>query len=158
MLTSQWLVHCALAFATKTVSQHTQYPLNPALEQPVELNESDLSKNPLFLLHKNLVNIESISGNEKAVGEFLEAYLTTHNYTVERQYLDNLPGSLQRSQAEEPGEQKQRFNLLAYPGENRQTPILLSSVSNLSEPRSPFPYRPLTLHIVAKIRSQLFCS
>ena len=120
MLITQWLVHCALAFATTTLSHHTQYRLDPGLD------ESEFGKNPLFSLHKNLINIESISGNEQDVGEFLEAYLKCHNYTVERQYVDPLPTTLQDSQAEE-REQKQRFNLLAYPGENRQTPVLLTS-------------------------------
>ena len=130
---SQWLVHCALAFATLTFSQHFQYPSNLRLEQPLRLDEHELSNNALFSLHKSLVDIESISGNEQAVGEFLQAYLKSHNYTVERQYLDHLPSSLQDSQAGELREQKQRFNLLAYPGDNRQTPVLLSSVSTISE-------------------------
>ncbi|KAF6227286.1 hypothetical protein HO133_008729 [Letharia lupina] len=127
MLITQWLAHCALAFATTTFSQHIQSPLNLGLEQPVGLNDFELSKNALFSLHKTLVNIESISGNEQAVGEFLESYLRSHNYTVERQNVDPLPTGLQHSQAGELRRHKQRFNLLAYPGENRQTPVLLSS-------------------------------
>ena len=141
MLFTQWLVHCALVFTITTFSQHIQYQLNPALEQPLAFHESQSSESPLFSLHKTLVNIESISGNEQAVGEFLEAYLISHNYTVERQYLHPLPRSLPSSQAEELREQKQRFNLLAYPGENRQTPVLLSSVSTPSERCLRFPYR-----------------
>ena len=131
MLLIQWLIHCLLAFITTTGSQHIRYSLSPALEQPVGLDETELSKNPLFLLHKNLVNIQSISGNEQAVGEYIEAYLTYHNYTVERQYLDPLPGSLRSYLAAKLKPQKLRFNLLAYPGECRQTPVLLSSVSTL---------------------------
>lgn len=127
MLTTKWLVHCALAFATTTFSSHhIQYQLNSGPEQPIGLDGSEFSKNPLFSLHKKLVNIESISGNEQSVGEFLEAYLISHNYTVERQYVGPLPTSLHDLRADE-REQKQRFNLLAYPGENRQTPVLFSS-------------------------------
>lgn len=147
MLVIQWLVHSALAFATTTFSQHIRYSPNLQLEQPLRLGESEISNNPLFSLHKKLVNIESISGNEQAVGEFLEAYLKSHNYTVERQYLDPLPTSLRDSHAEEfKDTQKQRFNLLAYPRENRQTPVLLSSVSTLSEPSSPSLSRILSLN------------
>lgn len=148
MLITKRLVHFALAFAivTLTFSQHIQYQPNLPLEQPVRLDNSESSKNPLFSLHKNLVNIESISGNEQAIGEFLEAYLKFHNYTVERQYLHPLPQSLRESQAEELNGQKQRFNLLAYPGENRQTPVLLSSVSTRSGPCSSFLYRLLSLN------------
>lgn len=132
MLIIQCLVYCALAFITTTASQRIQYQLNLALDQPVQFDDSELSKHSLFSLHKDLVNIESISGNEQAVGEYLEAYLKFYNYTVERQYVHPLPTSLKI------GEQKQRFNLLAYPGQERQTPVLLSSVSALSEPFSPF--------------------
>lgn len=134
MLIFQCLIHCALAFAATTASQRIQYQVNLGLEQPVGLDESELGKNTLFSLHRKLVNIDSISGNEQAVGEFLEAYLESHNYTVERQYVL----SQHSSQAEEIREQKQRFNLLAYPGEKRQTPVLLSSVSTFSEPYSLF--------------------
>ncbi|CAF9904365.1 MAG: hypothetical protein ALECFALPRED_007538 [Alectoria fallacina] len=126
MLIIQWLVHCALTFATTTFSHYIQSQPRPQIERPIRLEESELSKDSLFSLHQNLINIESISGNEQTVGEFLEAYLKSHNYTVERQYVDPLPTSLQDFRAEEPN-QKQRFNLLAYPGENRQTPVLLSS-------------------------------
>ena len=147
MLIIKWLVHFALAFATWTFSQHIQYQPNLPLEQPIRLDSSESSKNPLFSLHKNLVNLESISGNEQAIGEFLEAYLKFHNYTVERQYLDPLPKSLRESQGEELNGQKQRFNLLAYPGENRQTPVLLSSVSTRSGPCSSVLCRLLSLNI-----------
>ena len=118
----------AFAFPTKTLSLHFQYPLAFQLEQPVRFDASDPNKNPLFSLHKNLVNIESISGNEQAIGEFLEAFLKSKNYTVDRQYVDPLPTNCQHSPLL--GGHKQRFNLLAYPGEKRQTPVLLSSVSN----------------------------
>ena len=135
-----WLLHCALVFATTTFSQQIQLQINNnrALEQQVGLDACKGCKNPLFSLHRALVNIESISGNEQAVAEFLETHLKSHNYTVERQYLDALPTSLQGHQPEELRVQKQRFNLLAYPGENRQTPVLLSSVSTLSERCSAF--------------------
>ena len=131
MLLIQWLLHCLLALFTTTFSQHIQFPLTPPLQQPLQLDKSELSNNPLYSLHKNLINIESISGNEPAIGEYLEAYLQSHNYTVLRQYLEPLPRSLRRHQAQNVRPQKQRFNLLAYPGERRQTPVLLSSVSTL---------------------------
>ena len=145
-----WLVYCALASAATTLSQRIQYQLSPGIEQPVWLDDSELIENPLFSLHKNLVNIESITGNEQAAGEYLEAYLTFHNFTVERQYLDPLPSSLHICRAEELREQKQRFNLLAYPGEHRQTPVLLSSVSTLSEPPSLSSYHLVNLRICNK--------
>ena len=156
MLIIQCLVYSALAFITTTVSQRTQYQLNFALNLPLQFDNSELSKHSLFSLHKDLVNIESISGNEQALGEYLEAYLKSHNYTVERQYVHPLPSSLQNFQTGEVREQKQRFNLLAYPGEKRQTPVLLSSVSALSEPSSPFLYHLLSLKTRCKSKGADF--
>ncbi|CAF9915827.1 hypothetical protein IMSHALPRED_002710 [Imshaugia aleurites] len=128
MLLNPWLLHCALACATTAFSQQIHYQLDTLrLEQHVKLDESEYSKDLVISLHRALVNIESISGNEQAIGEFLEAYLKSHNYTVERQYLDARPTSLPVSRYKEQRAQKQRFNLLAYPGETPQTPVLLSS-------------------------------
>ena len=134
LLTQSPVQYSALAFAfvfafpTTTLSLHFRYPLTFQSEQPFSFDAPDPNKNPLFSLHKNLVDIESISGNEQAIGEFLEAFLKSKNYTVDRQYLDPVPTNHQHSPVL--GRHKQRFNLLAYPGEKRQTPILLSSVSN----------------------------
>lgn len=66
----------------------------------------------LFAFHKNLTSIESISGNEKAVGEWLVSSLESQGYTVEKQILSKDP---------------MRFNVLAWPGANRETDLLLSS-------------------------------
>ena len=127
-LASAFAFAFAFAFPTKTLSLHFQHPLTFQPEQPFRFDASDPNKNPLFSLHKTLVNIESISGNEQAIGEFLEAFLKSKNYTVDRQYLD--PVTLNHHHSPVLGGYKQRFNLLAYAGEKRQTPVLLSSVSN----------------------------
>ena len=147
MLIMRWLIYYALTYATTTFSQQLQYQLDMKLEQPIGLDDSELGSNPVFWLHKHLVNIQSISGNEQAVGEFLETYLKSRNYTVERQNLDPLPAILQTSQAQELREQKQRFNLLAYPGEKRQTPVLLSSVSTHFERCAPQVYNLLSFSV-----------
>ena len=66
----------------------------------------------LFSLHKNLVEIESITGNEAPVGEWLATNLESQGYTVERQYVSRDPP---------------RFNVLAWPGKIREAPVLLTS-------------------------------
>ena len=38
----------------------------------------------LFALHKSLINIPSVTGEEHEIGVFLAEYLTERNYTVER--------------------------------------------------------------------------
>ena len=127
MLSMQWLVHCFLATATATVTIPLAFPygtkyqheLSVPFERPAgeQTPEREKLNGGLYSLHRSLVNIESISGNERKVGEFLETYLTDHNYTVERQYVEPEPTA----------EHKRRFNILAYPGTKRQTRILLSS-------------------------------
>ena len=56
-----------------------------------------------------LVDIDSVSGNEKAAGDYVAALLAAENYTVERQVL--VPG--------------QRENILAYKGNASRTGRLL---------------------------------
>jgi acetylornithine deacetylase len=66
----------------------------------------------LFAFHKNLTQIESITGNEKKVGEWLEASLKSQGYSVERQVITEKP---------------LRFNVHAWPGKKSDAGILLSS-------------------------------
>lgn len=66
----------------------------------------------LFAFHKNLTQIESISGNEKEVGEWLVDSLTSQGYHVEKQLVSEDP---------------LRFNVLAWPGSKRDAQVLVSS-------------------------------
>ncbi|KAJ8604674.1 hypothetical protein MRB53_041706 [Persea americana] len=77
----------------------------------------------LFALHKNLTNIESISGNEQAVGEWLSASLESQGYHVEKQILAKDP---------------LRFNVLAWPGKNRDARLILSSHIDTVPPFYPY--------------------
>ena len=117
MLKPRHILYCSLATGTLAHSHELQYGLIAAIEQPLSLTEADLGNSSLFSLHRDLVNIESISNNEHKVGVFLESYLKDHNYTVERQYVDSL----------ESVKDNARFNILAYPGSERQTSVLLTS-------------------------------
>lgn len=123
MLASQWLVHCTFAILTvASFPSEIRYAPNPhsSIEKPigVQIFNAGKLKSELYSLHGDLVNIESISDNEREVGTFLESYLQVHNYTVERQYVKAAITATEHSR---------RFNLLAYPGTKRQTRILLSS-------------------------------
>ena len=122
MVSVPWLSrYCLLAIATLPFSNQTiHYDPSPNTEQPltIETPEKVNLRSDLFSLHRNLVNIESISGNEHQVGTFLESYLKDHNYTVEKQYVK--PESTTT-------DHHRRFNLLAFPGTKRQSRILLSS-------------------------------
>ena len=73
----------------------------------------------LFGFHKNLTQIESISGNEKEVGEWLAHSLTSQGYHVEKQVVSKDP---------------LRFNVLAWPGSKREAEVLISShIDTVSE-------------------------
>lgn len=93
-----------LCFAS-SLPHSSQKPLTP-------------SKNKLLLgrdlvdFHKSLVEIESISGNEKAVADWLYDSLISQGYRAEKQYI-----------SEEP----ERFNVYAWPGNNRDPRVILSS-------------------------------
>lgn len=135
----QWLVQCLSAVvpfqcSTTAASKQTlQYPLAPS-HRP---DEAYSNYKPLLTLHRRLVEIESISGNEYAVGVYLEDFLLQHNYTVERQYVGTQPGSLGALKSEK----KPRFNLLAYPGATRHTRVLLSSHIDTVPPFWPYEIR-----------------
>lgn len=66
----------------------------------------------LISFHKSLTEIESTSGNEGAVGNWLAENLKAQGYNVEKQYLCWQP---------------ERFNVLAWPGSERDAKVLLTS-------------------------------
>lgn len=115
-----WLVALPLCFATSL----------PGLQEP--LVSSDAGKKKLSLtsdligFHKNLTQIESISGNEKEVGDWLAASLKSQGYNVEKQYISKDP---------------ERFNVLAWPGKNRDAKVMLSSHIDTVSPIHPTMYR-----------------
>lgn len=85
-----------------------------------------ISTSPLFSLHKSLVEIPSITGNEREVGEWLANYLILKNFTVETQSVSEDGG---------------RFNVLAYLGKNRTTNTLVTSHIDTVPPYIPYEYR-----------------
>ncbi|KAK0261797.1 hypothetical protein LTS09_003890 [Friedmanniomyces endolithicus] len=78
----------------------------------------------LIGLHKNLTSIESITGNEKAVGDCLFSSLTSQGYKVERQYVEKEPA---------------RFNVFAWPGVARESAkVLVTSHIDTVPPFYPY--------------------
>lgn len=99
-----------LPHLTFTISIDPQQPLyDPALA-------SSSSSSKLLALHKSLVEIESITGHEHDVAQYLVDYLTLQGLTVETQVVG--PGLDGRGK---------RQNLLAYIGKQRKTKVLVSS-------------------------------
>ena len=107
--------HFALSLLSLITASRAAKALDQALltAQPSTASAALLdaaTKAELLSLHRSLVEVESISGNEEDVGQWLAAYLRERNFTVELQEVD-----------------KHRYNLLAYPGAERKTKILVSS-------------------------------
>lgn len=108
MLSSGWLL-ASLALILEVVNGAVsqQFPLDgPSSSTTLKLHLTD----DLLGLHRNLTTIESISGNELKVGQWLSASLKAQGYTVELQEAA-----------------KDRYNVLAYPGSNRNARTLVTS-------------------------------
>jgi len=76
-------------------------------------------------LHRKLVEIDSVTGNEHDVGKFLVSYLEDHNFTVEAQEVS-----------------PKRFNILAYIGKQKNTKTLVTSHIDTVRLPSPLPSHP----------------
>lgn len=120
MLFFQCFFHFALAIATLSSDTPRQHPLR--------LSTDDVGPESLFLLHRRLIEIESITGNEFNVANYLNSYLTAHNFTVELQ------------EVESSRENTKRFNILAYSG-SRHSRILLSTHIDTVPPYLPYEIR-----------------
>ncbi|KAK1149022.1 hypothetical protein N8T08_007697 [Aspergillus melleus] len=86
-----------------------------------------IDSSPLLSFHRNIVKIESISGNEENVGSFIINFLSSHNFTVEKQIVEQ--------QSENTPE---RFNIYAYIGEDRHPDIILTSHIDTVPPFIPY--------------------
>lgn len=104
-------------------------------QQQALLSSSTSSSEPstsssLLALHKALVEIESITGNEHDATQFLAAYLASHNFTVELQPVSPVTAS-----------RKARHNILAYAGPARTARTLVSSHVDTVPPFWPYERR-----------------
>jgi acetylornithine deacetylase len=101
-----------LAFtASGVIAAAEQAPLlrNLLLDHPIEQDLPSTSSEALLQLHRKLIETESITENEKDVGEWLASYLGDNGLKVEKQQVS-----------------AKRYNILAYP-KNRETKVLVSS-------------------------------
>ena len=107
-----------LGVFASAVSASRAVPSQDVLQGDAAYKHLDLTHD-LFEFHKNLTQIESISGNEKEVGEWLAQSLTSQGYHVEKQVVSKDP---------------LRFNVLAWPGSKREAEVLISShIDTVSE-------------------------
>ncbi|KKK23157.1 hypothetical protein ARAM_006086, partial [Aspergillus rambellii] len=87
-----------------------------------------INASPFLSLHRDLVQIPSVSGNESAVGDFLTEYLEARDFTVVQQPVLA------------PGSSQPRYNIFAYPSSAGQSPpeILLTSHIDTVPPFIPY--------------------
>lgn len=112
-----YFLHTTNAIAAQPEQQRlNDNSIIPALPATTATKENQ----DLFSLHRSLVEIDSVSGKENAIGLWLEAYLTNLNYTVEKHALSPLPSNPHNAT---------RYNIFAYPSaaSSRKTRILLTS-------------------------------
>ncbi|KAJ6137714.1 Peptidase M20 [Penicillium samsonianum] len=89
-----------------------------------------ISNSSLLSLHRNLIEIESISGNEHDVGLFVARFLEARNFTVVKQEVPPVKGQENT---------KTRYNIYATPKSYTQPPsILLTSHIDTVPPFIPY--------------------
>jgi acetylornithine deacetylase len=101
----------AFAFTICSARRTAEQQLFNAVDQITTADKLNLTHD-LVAFHKGLVEIESITGNEQAVGEWLADSLQSQGYTVHKQYLSKDPV---------------RFNVLAWPGSEKNAKVLVTS-------------------------------
>lgn len=110
------LLKLSLLLSLSNLASPTSIDQQKALYDPAPGLSSSSPSSKLLTLHKSLVEIESITGHEHDVAQYLIDYLSLQNLTVETQ--DVGPGLDGRGA---------RQNVLAYIGKERKTKVLVSS-------------------------------
>ncbi|KAJ5524939.1 hypothetical protein N7494_011589 [Penicillium frequentans] len=124
---------------------HWQQPLQETSLSPAqpaspshELSnlEDVISSSPLLSFHRDLIGIESISGNEHDVGLFVAEFLESKNFTVIKQEVAPVK---QKQSDDHKAAHKQRYNIYAYPSSLGELPsILLTSHIDTVPPFIPY--------------------
>lgn len=111
-----------------------QQPIDGPTSHTATSSQTPSYRDELLSLHKNLISIPSISGNENAVGNFLVDYLTSHGYHANLQPVaarDTTPRN------------QDRFNVLAWKGDRSPTPrVIVSSHIDVVPPHIPYSISP----------------
>jgi acetylornithine deacetylase len=114
-----------LISVASSTSPPSQIPINSGSKYSQYIyGNSDVVK-----LHKDLVSIESITGNEYEVGQYLAHYLSSRNFTVETQLVPPLQGA---------SNDQPRLNIFAYMGTTRATRLLITSHMDTVAPYIPY--------------------
>ncbi|KAG5980165.1 hypothetical protein E4U55_004336 [Claviceps digitariae] len=150
-------VACALALVPLIFSRELQRPLHEPKQLPAwQTHQDDDDAAPsyrhdLLHLHKRLVSIPSVTGDENAVANFLVDYLTERGYHAELQFVQPLNSTL---------EGKDRFNVLAWKRKREQEAsprVVVSSHIDVVPPHIPYAIEPgqVTKHTMIKGRGSV---
>ena len=120
----------AYSFIDNIDPQNTEQSIQQPLAPERLASSSSSFRADLLHLHRNLVNIESITYNEAPVGNYLASYLSSHNLTVEKQYLPQ--------NKTETSKQSERFNIYAYQSGHPLPRVLLTSHIDVVPPYFPY--------------------
>ncbi|KAK1138905.1 hypothetical protein N8T08_001694 [Aspergillus melleus] len=129
---SSHLLGIAALAAVSPALASPQSPLKPASSSPSSGGSLDdvINDSPFLSFHRDLVQIESLSGNESYVGEFVAEFLEAHNFTVVKQPV---PG----------GDGPARFNVFAHRASGSPRVLLTSHIDTVP------PFIPYSLERVA---------
>jgi acetylornithine deacetylase len=98
--------------------------------------EDVISSSPLLSFHRDIIEIESISGNEHDIGLFVAEFLESKNFTVVKQEVAPVKKKQSGNDSTTP---KQRYNIYAYPSSLGELPsILLTSHIDTVPPFIPY--------------------
>lgn len=109
---------------------------NVNLEQEAEADgDAPSYRDSLLSLHKDLVSIPSISGDESRVGRYLVDYLTEHGFTSDIQFVAPIDSS---------PDGRQRFNVIAWPGTSHdpKSKVLVTSHIDVVPPHIDYSISP----------------
>ncbi|KAK4124348.1 Zn-dependent exopeptidase [Parathielavia appendiculata] len=126
------LLSALSASALAYLSSNDQQPLASSLDAIPSREDAPSYRVSLLTLHRDLVNIPSISGSEADVALFLEKCLTRLNFTVTLQPLPRHVSS------------PARFNVIAWPGRDHIPPtplhnrVLITSHIDVVPPFLPY--------------------
>lgn len=134
-----YLAASALAVSAMSPYPAYQQPLGASWPTPSEVSndhgrrvDNIIDSSPLLSFHRNLVEIESISGNEHDVGIFVAQFLEARNFTVVKQEVPPLNKN-------DASTNKVRYNVYAYPSSlNSRPSILLTSHIDTVPPFIPY--------------------
>ncbi|KAL8709104.1 MAG: hypothetical protein Q9220_006125 [cf. Caloplaca sp. 1 TL-2023] len=145
MCSTHWSFHllviCLFYVPFRSFAEHTFTP-----QRPLQLDDDGDGETPLLSLHRQLVEIPSVSDHEDDVGDFLASYLTAHNFTVKKQPVKPFHS------ASLTGEHKQRYNVLAYhaSSSSNETPVLLTAHLDTVPPYIPYSYNATSQQIAGR--------